>query len=107
LIISGWRNALVPEAGDHLGQVYEAMGKKEDALSAYHLAAASIEGGNVSPDVRDHITKSIARLGGASTTGSRDNGTQALQETRTYHVPRPDGVSVAGEPSGCNSPPLA
>jgi tetratricopeptide (TPR) repeat protein len=96
LIISGWRNALVPEAGDHLGQVYEAMGKKEDALSAYHLAAASIEGGNVSPDVRDHITKSIARLGGASTTGSRDNGTQALQETRTYHVPRPDGVSGWG-----------
>ena len=96
LIIAGWRNALVPDAGDHLGQVYEAMGKKEVALSAYRLAAASIEGGNVSPDVRDHITKSIARLGGASTTGSRDNGTQALQETRTYHVARPDGVSGWG-----------
>ena len=96
LIISGWRNALVPEAGDHLGQVYEAMGKKENAISAYRLAAASIEGGNVSPDVRDHITKSIARLGGASTTVSRDNGTQALQETRTYHIARPDGVSGWG-----------
>ena len=29
LVLAGWRNALMPEGGDHLGQIYEAMGKKE------------------------------------------------------------------------------
>src|SRR5271156_4365242 len=96
LIVAGWRNALVPEAGDHLGQVYEAMDKKEEALSAYRLAAASIEGDNVTSDVREHITKSIARLSGGSAAESRYNGTQALQQTRTYSIARPAGVSGWG-----------
>jgi hypothetical protein len=96
LIVAGWRNALVPESGDHLGQLYEAMGKKEKALTAYRLAAASIERENVSPDVREHITKSIARLGGTSAAGSSYNGTQALQDIRTYHVVKPSGVSGWG-----------
>jgi transglutaminase-like putative cysteine protease/tetratricopeptide (TPR) repeat protein len=96
LIIAGWRNALAPESGDHLGQLYEAMGKKQEALSAFLLAAASIEGENVSPDVREHITKSITRLSGASAAGSQHSGTQALQDTRTYHVAKPAGVSGWG-----------
>jgi predicted Zn-dependent protease/transglutaminase-like putative cysteine protease len=96
LIVAGWRNALVPESGDHLGQLYEAMGKKEKALTAYRLAAAWIERENVSPDVREHITKSIARLGGTSAAGSSYNGTQALQDIRTYHVVKPSGVSGWG-----------
>jgi transglutaminase-like putative cysteine protease/Flp pilus assembly protein TadD len=96
LIVAGWRNALVPESGDHLGQVYEAMGKKEEALSAYRLAAASIEGENASPDVREHITTSIARLRGPSAAGAHFNGTAALQESRSYKVARPEGVSGWG-----------
>jgi tetratricopeptide (TPR) repeat protein/transglutaminase-like putative cysteine protease len=94
LIVAGWRNALVPESGDHLGQVYEAMGKKEQALSAYRLAAASIEGENASPDVREHIKTSIARLKGAA--GPPFNGTAALQESRSYRIARPEGVSGWG-----------
>ena len=96
LIVAGWRNALVPESGDHLGQVYEAMGKKEQALSAYRLAAASIEGDNASPDVREHITTSIARLRGGNAAGPPFNGTGALQESRSYKIARPEGVSGWG-----------
>jgi tetratricopeptide (TPR) repeat protein len=96
LIVAGWRNALAPESGDHLGQVYEAMGKKEQALSAYRLAAASIEGENASPDVREHIKTSIARLKGGSAAGSNFNGTGALQESRSYRIARPEGVSGWG-----------
>jgi tetratricopeptide (TPR) repeat protein len=96
LIVAGWRNALVPESGDHLGQVYEAMGRKEEALSAYRLAAASIEGENASPDVREHITTSIARLKGASAAGPPFNGAGALQESRSYRIARPEGVSGWG-----------
>ena len=54
------------------------MGRKEEALSAYRLAAASIEGENASPDVREHITTSIARLKGASAAGPPFNGAGAL-----------------------------
>jgi tetratricopeptide (TPR) repeat protein len=96
LILAGWRNSLIPHRGNHLGQLYEAMGKKQQALATYRLAAASIEPNNAQSDVIEQITKSLARLGGASTTGSRDNGKQALQETRTYHIARPDGVSGWG-----------
>jgi tetratricopeptide (TPR) repeat protein len=96
LIVAGWRNALAPESGDHLGQVYEAMGKKEEALSAYRLAAASIEGENASPDVREHITTSIARLKSTSADGPRFDGTAALQQSRSYKIAKPDGVSGWG-----------
>ncbi len=96
LIVAGWRNALLPESGDHLGQVYEAMGRKEEALSAYRLAAASIEGENASPDVREHITTSIARLKGTSAAGPRFDGTAALQQSRSYKIAKPDGVSGWG-----------
>ena len=96
LIVAGWRNALVPESGDHLGQLYEAMGKKEQALSAYRLAAASIEGENASPDVREHITTSITRLRGGSAAGTPFNGTAALQESRSYKITRPEGVNGWG-----------
>jgi transglutaminase-like putative cysteine protease len=96
LIVAGWRNALVPESGDHLGQVYEAMGKKDEALSAYRLAAASIEGENASPDVREHITTSIARLKGTSAAGPRFDGTGALQQSHSYKIAKPDGVSGWG-----------
>lgn len=44
----------------------------------------------------EHITKSIARLGGGNTAGSGYAGRQALQNTRTYHVARPTGISGWG-----------
>ncbi len=94
LIAAGWRNALLPESGDHLGQVLEAMGKKQDALSAYRLAAASSDGKNAEPEVLEHITASITRLGGAK--ASTHGGTQALQDLRTYRVDRPAGLSGWG-----------
>ncbi len=95
LLLAGWRNSLIPQRGNHLGQLYEAMGKKQEALATYRLAAASIED-NARPDVVEHITKSIARLGGGNTTGSGYAGKQALQNTRTYHVARPTGTSGWG-----------
>ena len=70
-INAAWRNALRPDVGDHLGQVYEAMGKKEEALATYRLAEASIENGNVTSDTRKHLTESIARLTPASAKPAR------------------------------------
>ena len=50
-LLASWRNSLLPLRGNHLAQLYEAMGKKQEALSTYRLAAASIETDNAQPDV--------------------------------------------------------
>ena len=94
-IKAAWRNALRPDVGDHLGQVYEAMGKKDEALAAYRLAGAAMQGGNVTEDVRKHINESIERL---TVPGSKPVkiGSTELQESRTYKFTRPDGVSGWG-----------
>ncbi len=96
LLLAGWRNSLVAHRGNHLAQLYEAIGKKQEALATYRLAAASIEGTGAQTDVAEHITSSIARLGGNSPSPSGYNSSQALQATRTYHVARPAGVTGWG-----------
>jgi hypothetical protein len=72
------------------------MGKKQVALATYRLAAASIETNNAQSDVIEHVTKSIARLGGGSAKADQYKGKQALQETRTYHIARPAGLNGWG-----------
>lgn len=96
LVLAGWRNALKPDGGDHLGQIYEAMGKNNEALSAYRLAEAAIQDKNVTPEVRKHIAESIAQLSGTDKKGVSSGNMQALQDSRTYKLPRPEGVSGWG-----------
>ena len=95
-LLAGWRNSLLPHRGSHLAQLYEAMGKKQESLATYRLAAASIETNNAQSDVIEHITKSIVRLGGGSATGDQYKRKQALQETRTYHIARLAGLNGWG-----------
>jgi transglutaminase-like putative cysteine protease/tetratricopeptide (TPR) repeat protein len=94
LLSAAWRASLRAEIGDHLGQIDEAIGKKNDALTAYTLALAA-SSGSTTRDSRDHILDSLQRLKAAgATTGPL--GPQALQELRTYHIPRPAGASGWG-----------
>jgi hypothetical protein len=51
---------------------------------------------NASPAVREHIKTSIVRLKGGNAAGSNFNGTGALQESRSYRIARPEGVSGWG-----------
>jgi hypothetical protein len=94
LISAAWRASLHAEVGDHLAQIDEAQGKKDDAATTYALAAAAIDR-NVAPDVRLHINESIARLKAA---GAKPGpaGAIALQEMRTYKIEKPTGVSGWG-----------
>jgi transglutaminase-like putative cysteine protease/tetratricopeptide (TPR) repeat protein len=87
-IAAAWRNDLRPDVGDHLGQIYEALGKKDQALTAYRLAQAAIDRNNLTPDVRRHITESIARLTSAGVKSSVPSGMDALQNLRSYKIPR-------------------
>jgi len=93
---AAWRAGLRGEIGDHLGQAYEASGKKEQALTTYILAEAA---GPPQPpqNVRDHIRESIARLSGkTSKPGEHGGGTMALQSLRTYKIAKPQGAAGWG-----------
>jgi tetratricopeptide (TPR) repeat protein len=94
LLMAAWRASLRAEVGDHLGQLYEAMGQKDEAATVYMLAQTAIDK-NVAPDVSRHIKESIARL---KTAGAKSGpgGTDALQNLRTYKVHRPSDVSGWG-----------
>jgi tetratricopeptide (TPR) repeat protein len=96
LLSAAWRAGLRAEIGDHLGQVYEAMGKKDQALTTYILAEAS----NTPPateEVRNHIRERIASLKGApAKPGTSGGGAMALQNLRTYKIAKPKGASGWG-----------
>ncbi|HEV2275329.1 MAG TPA: DUF3857 domain-containing protein [Acidobacteriaceae bacterium] len=96
LVLAGWRNSLLPENGDHLGQIYEKMGKKNEALSTYLLAKAALGSNNATPAVREEIAEHIARLNAAGVKRSSFNGIQELQALRTYRFARPGGLSGWG-----------
>ena len=94
-IAAAWRDDLRAEVADHLGQVDEALGLKNDALTAYAFAADALTSGDT-PDVRGHIHDSIARLKAAGAKELRAPGAATTQELRTYNVLRPAGVSGWG-----------
>ena len=96
MLSAAWHAGLRAEIGDHLGQVYEAMGKKDQALTTYILAEAA----NTPPapqNVQDHIRERIGKLKGQpSKPGSTGGGTMALQNLRTYKIAKPEGASGWG-----------
>lgn len=94
-LTAAWRAELNAEVGDHLARLYEAAGKKDDASTAYTLAQAALDKNSAS-DVRRHITESVARLKAAGAKPGPPNATQALQDLRTYKIPRPEGASGWG-----------
>ncbi|WP_263355833.1 DUF3857 domain-containing protein [Acidicapsa ligni] len=96
LLEASWMNSLRSEAGDHLGQLYEAMEHKDSALTAYIQANASTEQDGLAPDVSKHISDSIARLKAAGAKPDKGTGKQALQELRTYKLAGPVGLSGWG-----------
>ncbi|GAC1666706.1 MAG: hypothetical protein NVS9B4_22460 [Candidatus Acidiferrum sp.] len=74
--------------GDHLGQVYEKLGKRRQAARAYRLALQVI-GKNGDPQMRDRLKSSVASLsGGASTTSIEKDAGVELSDERTYKLPQ-------------------
>lgn len=94
-IAAAWRDSLHAEVGDHLGQIDETLGLKDEALTAYSFANDALNA-NDTPDVRGHIHDSIARLKDAGAKAQRPPGAATTQDLRTYAVVRPEGVKGWG-----------
>jgi len=58
-VAAAWNLTQHPEVGDHLGQIYEKLGRRDAATIAYARAMAA---SHPSPDVKAHL----ARAGGAA-----------------------------------------
>jgi hypothetical protein len=80
------------EVAYHLGEIYEAKSKKDEALATYTNADAAIDR-TVTPDVRNEIHESLQRLRGA---GVKATPVVSLQDLRTYKLSRPAGVGGWG-----------
>jgi tetratricopeptide (TPR) repeat protein len=94
-ISAAWRNSLRAEVGDHLGQVYEALQKKDEACASYRLADAAADSSTTS-DVRKHIHDGFTRLESSGAKPGPKNGTDALQKSRTYKLPHAGNISGWG-----------
>ena len=94
-LLAAWRNCLRPEVGEHLAELYEAEGRKQDALDMYTMALASTEG-RAQGETKSSIESGIARLTAAGLKAAGGNTVQALQASRTYKMARPAGASGWG-----------
>jgi tetratricopeptide (TPR) repeat protein/transglutaminase-like putative cysteine protease len=75
-------------SGDHLGQVYEKLGKKQQAARAYRLALQTI-GRSGDPQMRDRLKSSVATLSnGAKSSSMTKDASIELSEERTFKLPQ-------------------
>jgi transglutaminase-like putative cysteine protease/uncharacterized protein HemY len=95
LVTAAWRDGLNAETGDHLGQLYEAMHKKDEACAAYRVADAAANS-NTPPQVRKHIRDGFTRLEAGGAKPGPKNGTEALQSSRTYKLGHVAGMNGWG-----------
>jgi tetratricopeptide (TPR) repeat protein len=85
---AAWAVTQGADTGEHLGHVYEKLGKKQQAARAYGLAL-QVLGRNGDPQMRDRLMSSIAALssGANGSLVMKDAGTE-LSEERTYRFPQ-------------------
>jgi tetratricopeptide (TPR) repeat protein len=94
LIQAAWRASLRAEIGDHLAQIEEQAGRKDEAATTYGLAQSAVD--RTTPDeVRQHITNALARLKAGGAKPGPSNAI-ALQDLRTWKIKCPADVSGWG-----------
>jgi hypothetical protein len=85
-----------PEAGEHLGKIYEAEGKKEEALTTYRLTVKSMARPGLPQNYADMKTEMEARVAALTQAGVHEKpgphveqGGDELAALRTYTIPSP------------------
>lgn len=93
---SAWLLLTSPEGGMHMGKIYEAEGKKEEALTTYRLAAKALSGPHVTPNFVKMREEMEARVTALKAAGVHEKpgphvqqGGDELAAMRTYTIPSP------------------
>jgi Flp pilus assembly protein TadD len=86
-IHAAWFEGQHREVGDHLGQIYEKEGRKQDAANIYALAEAS---SRVSPDPsgRDDMEKRLTALKSQGIRVTYSDPGRELGEQRSVYIPK-------------------
>jgi tetratricopeptide (TPR) repeat protein len=86
-IHASWFEDQHREVGDHLGQIYEKEGRKQDAANIYALAEAS---SRISPDPagRDDMEKRLAALKSQGIRVKYTDPGRELGEQRSVYIPK-------------------
>ena len=92
---ASWRSAANSEQGLHMGEIFEKKGDLTEAMRTYEMALSRTGKSSVAP-----VTMELhARVDGLRKKGVTEQETHpdsALQQQRTFHVPRPSGVKGSG-----------
>ena len=94
-VCASWRNASHSEEGLHMGEILEKKGDDKGAMRVYEMALSRVGGSNVTP-VATELHARVDGLKKKGVTGQEPHPDHALQEQRTFHVPRPAGVKGSG-----------
>ncbi|MGB9416823.1 MAG: DUF3857 domain-containing protein, partial [Acidobacteriaceae bacterium] len=83
-----------PEGGEHMGKVYEAEGKKEDALTTYRLAVKSLGTRQLSRNYADMKAEMEGRIAALTRAGVHEKAAPHVEQggdevaaLRTYTIP--------------------
>jgi tetratricopeptide (TPR) repeat protein len=82
-VSAAWLLGQHGEVGDHLGQIYEKRGQKQDAIETY---AQAMNGLRPTPETRAHLAALIGGDGKVSSLVEKNR--EKLQETRTLKIDR-------------------
>jgi tetratricopeptide (TPR) repeat protein len=89
-VAASWRVDQHGEVGDHLGQIYEKLGRKDDAIRTYAMAMSAVR---PTPDTREHLAALLS--GSAKVDGVTEKYRAHLQDIRTIRL----GKNVKGTTS--------
>lgn len=89
LVEASWRLAQHPEVGDHLAQIQEKLGRRNDAMKTYAMALAAKR---ASDEIRDRLARIAG--GDAKVEELVEMHRAELTNARTFRIP---GVSAPGK----------
>ncbi len=104
-IRSAWLLLMNPEGGLHMGKIYEAEGKKDDALTTYRLAVKGMGSRQLTQNYLDMKSEMEARAAALKAAGAHEKPGPRVQQVgddsvamRTYTMPSPlDGKYASAD----------
>jgi tetratricopeptide (TPR) repeat protein len=102
---SAWLLLMNPEGGLHMGKIYEAEGKKDDALTTYRLAVKGMGSRQLTQNYLDMKSEMETRAAALKASGAHEKPGPHVQQLsdelvamRTYTIPNPlDGKYASAD----------